>query len=343
MRLLVTADFDPEYLEILSSTLGRVVFDGWGKTGYLLTGAELIEKLGEIDILIVGYEQITRRVIENSSLKLIASIRGGPKANIDIEAATEKGIIVTYTVGRNKFSVADHTMALMLSLLRHICITNSLLKQRTLGSGRKQETQDVRWTIEPGSPFDTYKAPELHTLTMGLVGFGEIAREVAKRSQGFGMKVIIYDPYATKDLIDKYGVKSVGLDDLMCNSDVVSIHCNVTPETIGLIGRKQLSLMKKSAIIINTARASILDKDAFYHALLNKQIAGAGLDVFHREPLASDDPLLDLDTVVLTPHIAGASTKLTHHHSRKVTEDVLRFARGERPQVIANPEVFQFI
>ena len=120
MRLLVTAGFDPKYLEILSSTLGSVVFDGWGKTGYLLTETELIEKLGKIDILVVGYEQITRRVIENSSLKLIASIRGGLKANIDIEAATEKGIIVTYTVGRNKFSVADHTMALMLSLLNRL-------------------------------------------------------------------------------------------------------------------------------------------------------------------------------------------------------------------------------
>ncbi len=343
MKLLVTADFDPEYLEILSSTLESVIFDGWGKTGYLLTETELIEKLGEIDILIVGYEQITRKVIENSGLKLIASIRGGPKANIDIEAATEKGIIVTYTVGRNKFSVADHTMALMLSLLRHICITNSLLKQRILSSGQKQETQDVRWTIEPGSPFDTYKSPELHTLTMGLVGFGEIAKEVAKRAQGFGMEVIIYDPYATKDIVERYGVTSVVLDDLMQNSDVVSIHCNVTPETIGLVGRKQLALMKKSAVIINTARASILDKDAFYQALLNKKIAGAGLDVFHKEPLAFDDPLLDLDTVVLTPHIAGASTILTNHHSRIVTEEVLRFEGGERPLVIANPEVFQSI
>jgi phosphoglycerate dehydrogenase-like enzyme len=101
--------------------------------------------------------------------------------------------------------------------------------------------------------------------------------------------------------------------------------------------------MKKSAVIINTARAAILDKAAFYQALLNKKIAGAGLDVFHKEPLASDDPLLDLDTVVLTPHIAGASTRLTHHHSRLVTEDVLRFARGERPQVIANPEAYEFI
>lgn len=343
MRLMVTADFDTEYLETLRSAMESVVFDGWGKTGYLLTETELIEKLAEMDILIVGYEQITRHVIENTSLKMIASIRGGPKANIDIDAATQRGIIVTYTVGRNKFSVADHTMALMLSLLRHICITNSLLKQRTLSSGQKQDSRDVRWTIEPGSPFDTYKSPELHTLTMGLVGFGEIAREVAKRSQGFGMNVIIYDPYTTNDLTDKFGVKSVSLDDLMHNSDVVSIHCNVTPETIGLIGRKQLALMKKSAVIINTARASILDKDAFYDALLNKKIAGAGLDVFHREPLEPDDPLLDLDTVVLTPHIAGASNILTHHHSRLVTEEVFRFTRGERPQVVANPEVFQFI
>jgi D-3-phosphoglycerate dehydrogenase len=157
------------------------------------------------------------------------------------------------------------------------------------------------------------------------------------------MEVIIYDPYVSKDSVDRYGVKSVDLDDLMHHSDVVSIHCNVTPETIGLIGRKQFALMKKSAVIINTARASILDKDAFYQALLNKKIAGAGLDVFHSEPLAFDDPLLDLDTVVLTPHIAGASTILTNHHSRIVTEEVLRFLRGERPQVIANPEVFQSI
>ena len=342
MKLLITSDFDQEYFDILASSFESVSLDGWGKTGYMLTENELIEKLDGIDVLIVGYEQITRRVIENSNLKLISSIRGGPEANIDIDAATENGIVVTYTIGRTKHSVADHSMGLVLSLLRYICTTNSLLKQRILTSDTNQETeQDVIWTIEPGSPYDTYKGSELHTLTMGLVGFGEIAREMSKRARGFGMKVIFYDPYVADGIAKEYGVKSASLDELMSQSDIVSIHCNATPETTGLIGSRQLGLMKKSAIIINTARASILDKDAFYDALIKKKIAGAGLDVFHKEPLEPDDPLLDLDSVVLTPHIAGASNVLTRHHSRLVTEDVLRFMRGDRPQVVANPEVLR--
>ncbi len=342
MKLLITSDFDQEHFDVLSSSFESVSLDGWGKTGYMLTEEELIEKLDGIDVLIVGYEQISRRVIKNSNLKLISSIRGGPKANIDIDAATENGIVVTYTIGRTKYTVADHTMGLVLSLLRYICITNSLLKQRILTSDTNQDTEkDVIWTIEPGSPYDTYKGSELHTLTMGLVGFGEIAKEVTKRALGFGMKVIIYDPYVSDEIVKEYGVKSASLSELMSRSDIVSIHCNVTTETIGLIGGEQLALMKRSAVIINTARASILDKDAFYDALINKKIAGAGLDVFHKEPLEPDDPLLDLDTVVLTPHIAGASTVLTHHHSKLVAEDVLRFVRGEQPQVVANPEVYQ--
>ena len=342
MNVLVTSDFDQEHFELLGSSFENVSFDGWGKTGYLLTEDELIEKLDGIDVLIVGYEQITRKVLDNSNLKLISSIRGGPRANIDVDAATENGIVVTYTIGRTKYAVADHTMGLILSLSRYICTTNSLLKQRVLTSDTEQDTEkDVIWTMEPGSPYDTYKGSELHTFTMGLVGFGEIAKEVTKRAQGFGMKVIIYDPYVADELVQEYGVTSVSLDEVMSQSDIVSIHCNVTPETIGLIGRRQLGLMKESAIIINTARASILDKDAFYDALTKKKIGGAGLDVFHKEPLEPDDPLLDLDTVVVTPHIAGASNVLTHHHSRLVTEDVLRFVRGERPQVVANPEVYQ--
>jgi D-3-phosphoglycerate dehydrogenase len=342
MKLLITSDFDQEHFQRLGSSFEDVSLDGWGKTGYLLTEDELIEKLDGVDVLIVGYEQITRRVIEKSSLKLISSIRGGPKANIDIDAATEGGVVVTYTIGRTKYCVADHTMGLVLSLTRYISTTNSLLKQRILTSDTKQDTdKDVIWTMEPGSPYDTYKGSELHTLTMGLVGFGEIAREVTKRARGFGMKVIIYDPYVDDELMKEYCVQSVSLDELMSQSDIVSVHCNVTPETIGLIGARELGLMKKSAIIINTARASILDKDAFYDALTKKKIGGAGLDVFHKEPLEPHDPLLDLDTVVLTPHIAGASTVLTHHHSRLVTEDVLRFVRGERPRVVANPEVYQ--
>jgi D-3-phosphoglycerate dehydrogenase len=289
----------------------------------------------------VGYEQISRRVIENTRLKFIASIRGGPKANIDVVAATEKGIPVSYTIGRTKYCVADHTMGLMLSVIRSVALTNLLLKQRVLTSKAKQKAEkDVIWSLGPGSPYDTYKGFELHTLTLGLVGFGQIGQEVAKRAKGFGMTVITYDPYVQKQVADEYEVQSVTLNELLSTSDVVSIHCNMTPETMGLIGHDQIALMKKTAIIINTARAAVVEKEPLYDALIGKQIAGAGLDVFHKEPLEPDDPLLDLDHVVLTPHIAGASTLITHHHSRLVTDEVLRFLRGERPSVVINPQVF---
>ena len=342
MKLLITSDFDQEHIEALRKMFSEVRLDGWGRTGYIMEEDDLINALQDIDVLIVGYEQVTRRVLDNTNLKLIASIRGGPKANIDIEAATEKGIPVTYTIGRTKYSVADHTMALLLSLLRYASLTDRLLKQRVLTSEAKQKTaKDVIWSMGPGSPYDTYKGIELHTLTMGLIGFGQIAEEVSKRANGFGMKIIAFDPYVNQSHADNFNVTMVGLDELMSTADVVSIHCNVTPETIGLIGREQLARMKKNAYVINTARASVFEREAFYDALLNKRIAGAGLDVFHKEPLEPDEPLLDLDYVVLTPHIAGASTVLTLHHSRLVTEDVGRFVRGERPKVLANPEIYE--
>ena len=155
------------------------------------------------------------------------------------------------------------------------------------------------------------------------------------------MDVLAYDPYVSQDYAKSFDVTLVSLDELMARSDIISIHCNVTPETIGLVGKDQIALMKKSAYILNTARASIIDRDALYDALLNKKIAGAGLDVFYKEPLEPDDPLLDLDSVVLTPHIAGASTSIARHHSELVTEDVLRFVKGERPKVLANPQVYE--
>ena len=345
-RVLLTTDLTEEALTILRAAVD-LTEGGALRHGRFVSTEELATELQGHEVLIVGYEQITADLMDACpELKLIASIRGGPEANISIDAATERGIPVLFTLGRTQHAVAEYTFAQMLALARNVVAGDRLVKERVITSDAALVSdRDVIWRLPEGSEVHRVHAAlrgiELFAKTLGLVGLGNIGEEVARLGQAFGMRVIAYDPYLPPERAAALNVELVDLPDLMRSADVVSMHARVTLETIGLIGRAELRLMKPSAFFINNARAALVDEQALLDALRERWFAGAALDVFHKEPLDPSSPLLELDNVILTPHLAGSSHEIPLHHSRMVAEDVVGFLHGRitKPRV-KNPAVF---
>jgi D-3-phosphoglycerate dehydrogenase / 2-oxoglutarate reductase len=323
-RILITADFSGTGLAQLRE-LGEVTVGGWGATGVIAGEAETAQMFAGADIVAIGYEPVTEAVFAATDLKYLASIRGGPGANIDLGAAAARGIPVTGTIGREAKPVADHSFGLMLSVLRHITYTDRLLRSGQLADDPDDDSGETGWGMGPHDPWNKFKGFELDGKTIGLIGLGTVGREMVKRAQGFGMYVLAYDPY----VLDPGGVQMCELDELLAQSDVVSVHARVTAETAGMIGEREFKLMKPSAVLINTARADIVSRPALIRALSSEQIRGAGLDVHHHEPLGADEPFLTMDNVVLTPHIAGATVEVIERHSRLVADNIRRFCAGE--------------
>jgi D-3-phosphoglycerate dehydrogenase len=343
MKVLVTVPLAESGLKPLRE-LAEVEFEGQAKGGEVLTVRELKDKLANKQMVIVEFEPITGEVIESTNLKIIACTRGGPQANIDIPEATKKGIPVLYAPGRNATSVAELVICLMIAVARHVSQAHHLLKTgHFLAPAGTQADSDrnVVWGIEKGSPYVVFKGPELSGRKLGIIGLGEVGERVAVRAKAFEMNLLAYDPYIPEEKIIGAGARAVDLETLLRESDFVTVHCTVTDETKGLIGEKQISLMKPTAYLINTARGTIVDEAALATALREKKIAGASLDVFQQEPLPSDSPLLQLDNVVLVPHIGGASIDVEKHQTDIIVSDLNRLFSGEKPKYCANPEVLE--
>lgn len=317
--------------------------------GSLLSEDELINELDGREILIISYDPLTRRVLEAArDLKLVASIRGGPEANIDLEAATELGIPVLYTIGRTEKAVSEYVILLALALSRHIVKAHNLVMDGVVLAEQPTATEhdkDLIWPLDHGSPaaaeHDKLFGHELYEKTLGLVGFGNIGRAVTRLAIAFGMKVLVHDPYVNPEHIRQAGAVPVPLPELMSQSDYVSLHARVTPASTGLIGERELRQMKPTGYLINTARAALTDESALLRALREKWFRGAALDVFHREPLPLDSPLLALDNVLLSPHLAGSTHEVEQHHSRLVTEELRRFLFGQPLRAVANRQVLE--
>ena len=241
------------------------------------------------------------------ALRLIVSVRGEP-VNVDLAAATARGIPVVHAPGRNAESVAEFTIGVMIALLRRIVSTHELVRRRVLTEDRPERVRprgDVIWRPADSTatvPYRAFKGPGLRSTKLGLLGLGAIGGSVAGLANALGMRVIGHDPYLAGELS---GVELVSFDELLEESDVLSLHARGSGAQ--LIGAAELSRMRPGALLINTARATILDYEALAGALRSGRLAGAALDVYPDEPLTPDDPLLDLDNVILTPHIAGAS------------------------------------
>jgi glyoxylate reductase len=239
--------------------------------------------------------------------------------SIDIPAATRQGIIVSYTPGMLDDSVADFTFALLLSISRRLHVGYDNLRQRV-------------WKGEWG--------PDATAKTLGIVGCGRIGQAVARRATGFGMRVLGFDP-APSPAAEKLGVKFVSLDELLAQSDYVTLHSALTPATRGMIGAAQLRQMKKTAYLINTGRGPLVDEPALVRALHDGVIAGAALDTFVTEPLPADHPIRDCPNVLLTPHLAGFARDSGQRVSEVSSQALLDMMNGRRPQFIVNPEVLQ--
>ena len=245
---------------------------------------------------------------------------GSGTDNVDVEAATRQGIIVTNTPGAHGDEVSEHAIALLLSLVRVIP-----LKDRELRRGI--------WNRTP--------LPNHHVFgqTLGLVGFGHVAQLVARKMSGFDMTVLCHDPYVGADAMSAKGVQAASLDEVLERSDFVSLHCPLTEATQGLIGERELRLMKREALLINTSRGPVVQEPALIQALREGWIAGAGLDVFEEEPTPVQNPLLKLDNVIFTPHTAGHSDLTQEKQWRLSVESAIAFSKGHWPRSYVNPNV----
>lgn len=347
MNALITANFDPTVIETFRDKLDfevdyAPISDREGR----LSESEFQQRLDGVDLLVVGYEGVSESVIKQAdSLKIIACPRGGPDANVDVEAATDHEIPVLYTPGRNAVSVGDFTWGQILSLIRNIAHSHHLLHTGTY-TGEPQadaagggSREDVTWGMGRDSPYTQLKGVELAGKTVGLVGMGAVAREVAKRAQGFEVDLLGFDPYVDSETMAEYDADKVDLDELLTESDIISVHVPVTDSTRGLLGPGEFARMKDSAFFINNARGAIIDQEALLEELQTGGLRGAALDVYDQEPIPEDHPLLELDNVVTTPHLGGATEEVISRHSAMIRDDLLALFAGHEPTHVANEEV----
>lgn len=332
MRVLITAPFTESGLQELQSVGLEVDHRSWLETGKLHMGDALLQiiKDGNYDIVIVEGDEIKEEIIEQTQLKLIGSVRGAPN-NISLQAATAKGIPVIAVPGRNTIAVAEHTIALMLAQARHIVAAERFLKNDFF----------VDDFADFAKMYTTLIGFELHNRIVGIIGLGHIGFEVAKRLQSFGAGILVFDPYIDSKKVEEVGGKIVSLDELLKTSDIVTIHCQPTEETRGMLGAKEFDMMKTTAILINTARASITDEHALKDALRNGSIAGAALDVFSMEPVDCDNEFLELDNVAVMPHMGGNTVETIQRQSESIVASIIAFLKGEKPSNILNPEVYE--
>jgi D-3-phosphoglycerate dehydrogenase len=349
VRMLITARFEESELNRLGPILQEVRFAGYGVTRNKLNEDELQRELADIDVFIVEYETVTREILEAApSLRLMGCCRNEPGASVDIAAATELGLPVLYPPGRNAISVAEYTIGLMIGVTRHIPKVHHLLRYtseltRVQYEDKPPDRLDTtsEWSMDPKAPFSRFPGPELAGKVLGMVGCGAIGREIARRAKVFDMRVITFDPYVPTAVLDDIGVQPVSLEELARVSDFVAMTAKVTPETTGIFSAALIRAMKPTAYFINTARAALVDYDALYEALNAGRIAGAALDVYPKEPIPEDSPFRELDNVVLSPHLAGASIDIPRHHSRMMVDDLLLAFSGKKPSRLLNPEVWE--
>jgi glyoxylate reductase len=245
--------------------------------------------------------------------------------NIDVDAATARGVVITNTPGVLTETTADFAFALLMAAARRVVEAD-------------RYTREGKW--QSWMPM-LFLGQDVHHATLGLVGLGRIGAAMARRARGFDMTVLYHDVVRREDLDHELGLQYTALNDLLRRSDFVSVHTPLTPQTRHLIGAAQFKMMKSTAILINSARGPIVDQDALAEALRSRTIAGAGLDVFEVEPIPADHPLLELDNVVVAPHIASASVATRTKMAMMAAENLVATLEGRRPPNFVNPEVWE--
>ncbi|MBM4241368.1 MAG: phosphoglycerate dehydrogenase [Euryarchaeota archaeon] len=281
---------------------------------------ELIERIADFDAIIVrSRTKVTREVIEAAdNLKIIARAGVGVD-NVDIEAATEKGIMVVNAPESTSITVAEHTMGLILALARKISLADRSVKE---GKWDKSKFMGI----------------ELNGKTLGIIGMGRIGSQVVTRAKAFGMEILVYDPYISKEALAELGMGVVDLETLLRDSDIITIHVPLTPETKHQISKNEFEIMKENAFIINCARGGIINEEDLYEALQSGKISGAALDVFEVEPPV-DNPLLNFDNVILSPHIGASTSEAQRDAAIIVANEVKTVLKGGSPKNVVNMPV----
>lgn len=332
MKVLVLAPFDPVELDRLRAG-HEVAYESWIEQRRMLSPDDLAARLsGEgFEAVVVEAEFVTRDVLDGApGLRVVAAARGKP-VNVDVEAATEHGVVVLQTPGRNAESVADLCLAMILDRLRHVSAAAEAVRRGEWSFGLDDDAM---------VPYIRFRGVELAGRTLALLGFGAVARAVARRAAGFGMLLRAYDPYVDAAVLAEHGVaRAASPEELLRGADVLSVHVERTPETVGMVGAAQLALLARGAVVVNTARAQVVDQVALLEALRSGHLGGVALDVFAPEPAPPSHPLLAEPGALVLPHIGGATDDVVRHHSRMIREDMERIARGERPLRCANPAV----
>jgi len=316
---------------VASRSFGKVVDDGiellkregemiTNPYGRALSSNELRESLREMDATLLGNDVCDASVLNAASRLKVVSRHGIGVDSVDLRAATENGIVVANTPRVNTTAVAEHTIALMLAMLRRIPGADLSLKSK-------------RWE---GLKF---VGEELAGKRLGIIGLGAIGKEVAKKAKAFGIDIVYTKRHRDTNLEKELGLSFAPLETLLSESDMISIHVPLTPDTKGLIGRKEIALMKKGAYIINTARGGIVDSDALAEALRSGRIAGAAVDVFDTEPPDFSSPLFNVEKITMTPHIGAYTVEAIRRMDCIAAENIAKVLRGEIPDYVVNREV----
>lgn len=324
LRIYSDADLSDDAVAMLRQ-FGTVTHKNY-RDGDMLEGDDMIATLKDYDVFITEVDIVDAAIIkELPNLRMIGVCRGNP-TNVDIEACTSAGIPVVYTPGRNADGVADLTIAFILAAARMIPQASAFLK----------EDGDAGDMGRLGAAYFRYQGTELWKQTIGIIGGGAIGKKVAKRLLGFDANLLVYDPYLSEEDAVLMGAKKTDLDTLLAQSGIVTLHAPVTDSTTGMIGKEQFAAMRDGAFFINTARAALVDYDALLDALKSGKLAGAALDVFPVEPPASDDPLVLMDNVIATPHIAGNTKQVSIHQGIIMAENIEKLLRGELGSDVIN-------
>ena len=284
---------------------------------------QLVNALDGDEILLVHGAPVTDAVLDASpNLKLVGVARGGP-VNVDLAAASDRGIAVITAPGRNADAVADLTLAYMVMLARGIMTSVEFVAR----GGR------VGDSAFEGAQFFGH---ELGGHVLGLVGYGNVGSRVARRALAFGMPLLVYDPYVAADQVESPGIEMADLDELLARSDFVSLHARVTPETVDFFDAKKFGKMKRGAFFINSAREALVDEQALYEALILKHLAGAALDVLKPWPEDTPSPLVSLPNVIITPHIGGATHEAALRGVQILAAQIDRYLAGQPMQYVVD-------
>ena len=315
--VVLAGPIHPAGVELLQLEARVVIIDDLTEEGVIRASQEARA------ILFKSKPRVTERLMASCPRLICVGRHGVGLDIIDLDAATRLGIAVVHAPGANSSAVAEHTLMLILALRKKLIPMDRATRRKEWGNDRHRGIT------------------ELKGATLGIIGVGNIGRQVAPLARAFGMRVIGYDPYVPPDELERRGAEPVSeLGALLGQADIVTCHAPLTPETRHMINRTAIARMKAGAIFINTSRGPVHDERALFEALTTGKLRGAGLDVWEEAPPSTDNPLLALDNVVCTAHVAGVTEESSRIMATQVASEILRVLRGEKPTVLGNPDLW---